>query len=173
MTHCKHVPYVPGSQPAPACARALHEESAEGVGDGVPRFASKQHHGHVAWLQLKPSQQRYECMSFGSFSLRELTCRHCVYLTLWTRKGLCGSFSWAVYKFSFIFHLFIFFIFFHSWFFSADVGKKVDHALTTHLLQTVIKLILFVANFYLHSLSMNQFQSSWWQFWSKMTFKTS
>ena len=58
MTHCKHVPYVPGSQPAPACARALHEESAERVGDCVPRFASKQHRGHVAWLQLKPSQER-------------------------------------------------------------------------------------------------------------------
>ena len=24
----------------------------------------------------------YECMSFGSFSLRELTCMHCVYLAL-------------------------------------------------------------------------------------------
>ena len=25
---------------------------------------------------------RYECMSFGSFSLRELSCMHCVYLAL-------------------------------------------------------------------------------------------
>ena len=33
-----------------------------------------------------------ECMSFGSFSLRELTCMRCVYLALWTRKVLCGSF---------------------------------------------------------------------------------
>ena len=24
----------------------------------------------------------YECLSFGSFSLRELTCMHCVYLAL-------------------------------------------------------------------------------------------
>ena len=31
-------------------------------------------------------------MSLGSFSLRELTCMHCVYLALWTRKVLCGSF---------------------------------------------------------------------------------
>ena len=30
-------------------------------------------------------------MSFGSFSLRELTCMHCVYLVLWTCKVLCGS----------------------------------------------------------------------------------
>ena len=41
-------------------------------------------------------------MSFGSFSLRELTCAHCVYLALWTRKVLCGSFLCAIYKFSFI-----------------------------------------------------------------------
>ena len=41
-------------------------------------------------------------MSFGSFSLRELTCMHCVYLALWTRKVLCGSFLCAIYKFSFI-----------------------------------------------------------------------
>ena len=45
-------------------------------------------------------------MSFGSFSLRELTCMHCVYLALWTRKVLCGSFLCAIYKFSFI-HSFI------------------------------------------------------------------
>ena len=44
----------------------------------------------------------YECMSFGSFSLRELTCMHCVYLALCTRKVLCGSFLCAIYKFSFI-----------------------------------------------------------------------
>ena len=31
-------------------------------------------------------------VSFGSFSLRELTCMHCVYLALWTCKVLCGSF---------------------------------------------------------------------------------
>ena len=30
-------------------------------------------------------------MSFGSFSLRELTCMHYVYLVLWTCKVLCGS----------------------------------------------------------------------------------
>ena len=34
----------------------------------------------------------------------------------------------------------------HASFLSADVGKTIDHVLTTHLLQTVIKLI-FVANF--------------------------
>ena len=43
-------------------------------------------------------------VSFGSFSLRELTCMHCVYLALWTRKVLCGSFVCAIYKFSFIHH---------------------------------------------------------------------
>ena len=44
-----------------------------------------------------------ECMSFGSFSLRGITCMHCVYLALWTRKVLCGSFFLcAIYKFSFI-----------------------------------------------------------------------
>ena len=31
-------------------------------------------------------------MPFGSFTLRELTCRHCEYLTLWTCKVLCGRF---------------------------------------------------------------------------------
>ena len=31
----------------------------------------------------------YECLSVV-FSLRELTCMHCVYLALWTRKVLCG-----------------------------------------------------------------------------------
>ena len=36
-------------------------------------------------------------VSFGSFSLRELTCMHCVYLALWTRKVLCGSFFYALY----------------------------------------------------------------------------
>ena len=36
-------------------------------------------------------------MSFGSFSLRELTCMHCVYLALWTRKVLCGRFLCAIY----------------------------------------------------------------------------
>ena len=41
-------------------------------------------------------------VSFGSFSLRELTCMHCVYLVRWTRKVLCGSFLCAIYKFSFI-----------------------------------------------------------------------
>ena len=41
-------------------------------------------------------------MSFGSFSLRELTCMHCVYLALWTRKVLCGRFLCAIDKFSFI-----------------------------------------------------------------------
>ena len=41
-------------------------------------------------------------VSFGSFSLRELTCMHCVYLALWTSKVLCGSFLYAIYKFSFI-----------------------------------------------------------------------
>ena len=41
-------------------------------------------------------------VSFGSFSLRELTCMHCVYLALWTCKVLCGSFLCAIYKFSFI-----------------------------------------------------------------------
>ena len=45
-------------------------------------------------------------VSFGSISLRELTCMHCVYLALWTRKVLCGSFLCAIYKFSFI-HSFI------------------------------------------------------------------
>ena len=30
------------------------------------------------------------------FSLRELTCMHCVYLALWTRKILCGSFLCAI-----------------------------------------------------------------------------
>ena len=41
--------------------------------------------------------------SFGSFSLRELTCMLCVYLVLWTRKVLCGSlFLCAIYKFAFI-----------------------------------------------------------------------
>ena len=35
-------------------------------------------------------------VSFGSLSLRELTCMHCVYLALWTRKVLCGSF-YALY----------------------------------------------------------------------------
>ena len=45
-------------------------------------------------------------VSFGSFSLRELTCMHRVYLALWTRKVLCGSFLCAIYKFSFI-HSFI------------------------------------------------------------------
>ena len=37
-------------------------------------------------------------VSFGSFSLRELTCMHCVYLVLWTRKVLCGSCLCAIYK---------------------------------------------------------------------------
>ena len=37
------------------------------------------------------------CRPFGSFSLRELTCMHCVYLALWTRKVLCGSFSCDIY----------------------------------------------------------------------------
>ena len=41
-------------------------------------------------------------MSFGSFSLWELTCVHCEYLALWTRKVLCGSFECAIYKLSFI-----------------------------------------------------------------------
>ena len=36
---------------------------------------------------------------------RELTCMHCVYLALWTRKVLCGSFLCAIYKFSFIHHI--------------------------------------------------------------------
>ena len=36
-------------------------------------------------------------VSFGSFSLRELTCMYCVYLVLWTRKVLCGSFFYALY----------------------------------------------------------------------------
>ena len=45
-------------------------------------------------------------VSFGSFSLRELTCMHCAYLALWTCKVLCGSFLCAIYKFSFI-HSFI------------------------------------------------------------------
>ena len=44
-------------------------------------------------------------MSFGSFSLRELTCVHCVYLSLWTRKVLCGSF-YAPYIVSFIHSVF-------------------------------------------------------------------
>ena len=43
---------------------------------------------------------------FGSFSLQELTCMHCVYLALSTRKVLCGSILCAIYKFSFI-HSFI------------------------------------------------------------------
>ena len=38
----------------------------------------------------------------ASFSLRELTCMHWVYLALWTCKVLCGSFLCAIYKFSFI-----------------------------------------------------------------------
>ena len=41
-------------------------------------------------------------VSFGSFSLRELTCMHCVSLALWTHKVLCGSLLCALYKFSFI-----------------------------------------------------------------------
>ena len=45
-------------------------------------------------------------VSFGSFSLWELTCMHCVYLALWTCKVLCGSFLCTVYKFSLI-HSFI------------------------------------------------------------------
>ena len=40
--------------------------------------------------------------SFGRFSLRELTCMHCVYLALWTSKVLFGSFVCAIYQFSFI-----------------------------------------------------------------------
>ena len=36
-------------------------------------------------------------VSFGSFSLRELTCMHCVYLAPWPRKVLCGSFLCAIY----------------------------------------------------------------------------
>ena len=39
---------------------------------------------------------------FGSFSLQELTCVHCVYQVLWTCKVLCGSCLCAIYKFSFI-----------------------------------------------------------------------
>ena len=31
-------------------------------------------------------------VSFGTFCLWELTCVHCVYMALWTRKVLCGSF---------------------------------------------------------------------------------
>ena len=46
-------------------------------------------------------------VSFGSFSLRELTCMHCMYLAPWTRKVLCGSFLCAIYKFSFIYFSFI------------------------------------------------------------------
>ena len=41
-------------------------------------------------------------VTFGSFSLQELTCMHGVYLVLWTRKVLCGSFLCIIYKFSFI-----------------------------------------------------------------------
>ena len=32
------------------------------------------------------------------FSLWELIYMHCVYLALWTRKGLCGSFFYALYR---------------------------------------------------------------------------
>ena len=42
-------------------------------------------------------------VSFGSFSLQELTCMHCVYLVLRTRKVLCGIFyALYIYTFSFI-----------------------------------------------------------------------
>ena len=57
-------------------------------------------------------------VSFGSFSLREFTCMHCVYLALWTRKVLCGSFLCAIYKFSFI-HSFIHYCY-HSFYLHAS-----------------------------------------------------
>ena len=53
-------------------------------------------------------------VSFGSFSLRELTCMHCVYLALWTLKVLRGSFLCATYKFSFIHSFRCTVIFFHK-----------------------------------------------------------
>ena len=40
-------------------------------------------------------------LSFGSFSLWELTCMRCVYLVLWTHQALCGSFMRQILLFCF------------------------------------------------------------------------
>ena len=55
---------------------------------------------------IPDEEEEEEFLNPRSFSLWELTCMHCVYLALWTRKVLCGSFLCAIYKFSFI-HSFI------------------------------------------------------------------
>ena len=79
-------------------------------------------------------------VSFGSFSLRELTCMHCVYLALWTRKVLCGSFLCTIYKFSFI-HLLLLFIAFIQRY------SLLSSRLTALMLETILneRLYHFIA----------------------------